>query len=883
MIATLVVLIIIFLYLLISNYVYVDDDDNNIKYKQIDKYEVLPGMVGSPPSNKVSSYDNTGIINLSENTDKLLESYKNNANIVYTDFVNKKNSTSYKSFIYDNYRIQLLNQNGLLTEDQLKTYLLITNTTSKQIHDLFKYHLNYIKHNIDNSYELLQSELFDSVNNKLKITEREINQIINYVLSYTIIPTRLILLLKTKLPTDDKIFIETILRHTDYDFSKALDIIEYVLIKEPQNGEIILDIPNNPIIQSNNTIYPGFWSIIYLIFKNNNINYNLFLNIKMSYLNEQISKLIIGTIISRINTDVFIIAIDNILNRCNESSFDVIKYFPFSYTLTFIVNAINDIKLSLLDSSYNRYKILEVNSPITVQNIKLSTIDSITTYDFNIPSYNTISKDFITESKVLFPPIKHRGVYLDRSNGIKLINKGSIIIKNINNSTISLENIIIYCYYQYNVIRNDFISIENSLLNNNVLSNKNDINIEIGNYSNKQFIKDTDDLSINNWISNNIIIIPPNKSLRISIINNDIIGPRYLQIMSLFLPFTSYIIPSSLEITVLQDKLQDTDIFIENKYVLSNISRNMKNLMFVLDSEYNIINNPTLVKDTLSIINNNIRQKYGKIVITGSNNGILTIDSNKTIENGLKNDIIINSDPPEFIPNERNSIFGLTTDTILASQNPNKFKSSYRIKLTNTSDILGETIIIRKIIIFGNTSPINNFIESTNLYDILSDDNILLGDSIINLFTMNNNDTIITGKIDKSIIVDTKNKIVQSSKYYSIDPGKSLFIEPILSSETPLSRRYVNIKAIYIDYYGLNKSSIKLSITNIKYDGTTTTSSLSNTLSDIWKNNEAVLIMFNPITPSIVSQFSVQPKSNKTYEEYYNPASELTQMPQRFY
>ena len=207
------------------------DTEEDINAYELD--EILPGMLGSDPSDEIDVYDSKKpvILPMDGAINVLLDSFKNNANQVYMDFKNNLNSQSYKSYIFDDYKIELLRRSGFLDEKQNISYNTIRNTIVKDINNIFTYYLDKIKYNEDKNYFTLRREILSKDGFSLNLDEREINSVTNYVLSNTKIPGNILLLLKYKINQVAQNLIDQVVMLSGFNYTTVLETLEQVLVR----------------------------------------------------------------------------------------------------------------------------------------------------------------------------------------------------------------------------------------------------------------------------------------------------------------------------------------------------------------------------------------------------------------------------------------------------------------------------------------------------------------------------------------------------------------------------------------------------------------------------------------------------------------------------
>ena len=184
----------------------------------------------------------------------------------------------------------------------------------------------------------------------------------------------------------------------------------------------------------------------------------------------------------------------------------------------------------------------------------------------------------------------------------------------------------------------------------------------------------------------------------------------------------------------------------------------------------------------------------------------------------------------------------------------------------------GTPININRMIIFGDTNSVNQFATNVELGGVISDDKVLLRNSHINGYTMNDSETKINEDALTGFIVDPINTTASS---YTIGTGNKIYIEPTIHSGTVGLNRYVCMRAIYIELSRSSDVSITFSVTDLNSGKTVSTSD-----SSIWSSGSAIIMLNNAglstfVSEKFIENYDVLPK----YREYYESINELSQYP----
>ena len=877
------------------------------------------GMIGSPPSDRLDVYDSSKPISIPMEgaINSLIESFKENANIVYSDFSSNRNSTKYKEYVFDDYKLEILRRSNSLSEEQLNKYTNIRNTVVRDINNIFTYSLDKIKYDENKSYFIIKKEILSLDGKNLILTNSDVDNITNYVLSGTKIPGDIIILIKYKLNPSAQDLLDQIVMLAGYNYTTVLEILEHVLVREPLPGISILGVVNSPSstsIDGNTLIKQGFWTQVYYAFKSSNINNYLVALIKLSYMNEIIYRAVLGSTVSSLQNPKFTEAMNDIVDKCKESTSKIIRTFPYNFTHALLTDAIdenhhmlkinstinnariNNEKLGI--SNIDKYSNLEYNFPVSIQNIQVGPFSSTKEFDYITPIYPILSDAYMINDYLSFPNIKHRGIYLDRTSDIPASTSGYIMITNTSSLDLTITGLIIYATLQNGFITDDYRDISLNLVDQNIIFNSAIITIESGRYIGDTFTDPVDAIT-NNWLMVSPIIIPSGKSIRIRATKQStVIGSKYLRIYSILIPFGD-IKPLSnfLQISVVSDSISGSNKKV-SQYQFKNIPKEMSNILCTFDSTYDI--SPTsVVTDTFKIFNDHLSNNFNRFIVTGANGSALLI----TASMNQTKSTILTSTQSSVYTNPTSGIVsstGLVTDTRLYSEsNPNSNRSSYRLKFKNTNTG-NNPIYINKIITFGDVSASNNFGSNIGLGGIIADDNILLRNTIINAFTMSDDEGSINPNYINNIIVDPNYQTISSESAYKLEAGKSLYIEPTVSLFTSAANRYVCVRAVYVEFSGTNKEALTFSIINLNPNNNNKIASTDSTMSSLWSTG-SVFMVLNPIGESATkySSFSVLPNYKQSgfnvlpnyrednfqveyYDNYYNPISELSQYPYNY-
>lgn len=883
--------------------------------------ELLPGMLGSAPSDDIDVYDARKPITIPMEgaINTLIESFKDNANTVYKDFKENRNSAKYKEYIFDDYKLELLRRNDTLSEEQLNKYFTIRNTVVKDINDLFTYYLDKVKYSEDRSYFTLRREILNSTGTGLILSEQNLDAIANYVLSNTKIPGAIILLIKYKVSAPAQELLDQIVMLAGYNYTTVLETLEQVLIREPLPGLSILGVVNSSSSITSSgvtTVRQGFWTQVFYIFKSNNIDNFLIALIRLSFMTEQVYRAILATVVSNLRKPKLTEAMNVMVKMCRESPSRLIKTFPYNFTHALIVDAINEnrfmlranksINIEQVDrenegiSNIEFYSNLESNFPVIVQNIAVGVSNENREFNYENPFYPILSDDYMVNNYLSFPNIRHRGVLLDRTSAVTAGNSGYIMITNIASVDLTIGGIIIYATLQNGFITDDYRDISLTVADTNIVNNQAVITIESGRYTAPASWTDANIEPTTNWLSGSNITIPAAKSIRIMATKQTPVtggGIRYVRIFAVLIPFVTKPISDFLKVSIVHDK-NETNRF--NHYQFINIPKDMPNVLITFDSVYSIANPANAVADTFKIFNDNLTTgTHTRSSVTTVSGNILTLST--TTGQAAASLFTVSSGVASITSGlTLTSVRGLITDSrLFHASDPNKGKSAYRIRIKNTNTN-PSPIIIKKIIVFGNTSsdPLT-FGTDIPLAGYIADENILFRDTQITAFTMNTAETAIETTGLTNIIVDFNNQSIPIDNSFTLDSGKSLFIEPTTALTTFSSSRYVCMRAMYIEFSGSNLTNLTFSIIKLNQDGNNKIATNASN-ANLW-GDSALFMVFNTIDgASAYSPFSILPNYKQDnfstlpnymeskfqsdyYDQYYNPVSELVQYPSNFY
>lgn len=918
-----IVLSLIATYLLISSGVLKDfklfkkSGDESIYAYEID--ELVPGMLGSAPSNNIDVYDSRRPITIPMEgaIETLIISFKDAANQVYIDFKNNKNSAKYKEYVFNDYKIEILRRNESLSDKQLGEYLTTRNTVVRDINNIFTYYLDKIKYSEDKSYFTLRREILNSSGTGLILDEREVDSIANYVLSNTKIPGAIILLLKYKVSIPAQELIDQIVMLAGFNYTTVLETLEQVLIREPLPGITILGIVNSSAsraVDDVTTVTQGFWTQVHYTFKSNNIDNFLIALIRLSFMTEQIYRAILATIVSSMQNPKLTEAMNLLVKMCRESNSKMIKTFPYNFTHALLIDAINEnrsmlrnnrvINVAQVDrettgiSNIENYSNIEYNFPVIVQNLELQSSKTSLTVSYEFPVYHILSDDYMVNNYLSFPNIKHRGVYLDRTTSVAPAESGYIMITNSATVDLTVAGIIIYATLQDGFINDDKRDMSITVVDSNIVTNSALVTVEAGKYESNEFKDAVAEPTNSHWLTGSNITIPASKSIRIRATKqSSVIGIRYLRIYAVLIPFVSKPISDFLRVSVIQDRTVGGEV-IYNHFDFTKVPKEMPNIFTTFDSAYNISTPSARVSDTFRIIGNNIpaSANHNRLMINGSTGGTLTY----TIQANVTKSSLIDANGAVLTPTGLSSATGLVTDTrTFIPAQPNTGRSAYRIRLKNTSST-PTPITISKLIFFGSVGSSSTSSTIDTLAGFLADDNVLLRTTHINMFTMNDTENSVTRTISPDFVIDQNFQSVDSGIGYLLLAGQSLYIEPTFSTFVTAASQYVNIRAMYIEVSGTNKSALSLSIISLNLTGGNKIATLDiNT--GVWDNG-AALIILNPPGAGAASysafsvlpeykqdRYSVLPKYMESkfqsdyYDQYYDPVSELVQYPSNFY
>lgn len=878
---------------------------------------LLPGMLGSEPSDQIDVYDSKRPITIPTEgaITTLLSSYKDAANQVYVDFKNNNNSVKYKEYIFNDYKLELLKRNNSLTDDQLNSYFITRNTVGKDINNIFNYYLDKIKYSADKSYFIVRREILNDSGTSLLINEQTLDSISNYVLSNTRIPGEIIILLKHKVTLPTQELIDQITMLAGFNYTTVLSVLEQVLIREPLPGISLLGIVNSAstkMVGSIPVVVQGFWTQVYFAFKASNIDNYLISFIKLSFMNEYIYRAILSSLVAQLQKPYLTESINIIIGMCWESESKIIRMFPYNFTHSLLVDAIREnrnllisnksINVTHIDkessgiSNIEYYSNLEQNFPVSVQPLKTQPLTNNTVIvDYIRPIYPVLSSEYMINNYLSFPSIVHAGVYFDRTDAVPVDASGYIMITNTSTLTdLTISSFIIYAALQDNFVTEDKKDISFTVMDNNIVNNSALITVESGRYLSPNFTDILSEPVTTNWLSGSSITIPAFKSIRIRATKqSSVISLRFLRIYAILIPFVNKPAANFLQISIVHDRASAADLEKFDHFQFQNIPAAMPNILATFDSPYNITSLSARTTDTFKIFNDNLTGGFHSRLIT---TGATSTDLISTLQSGQVRTSIISSTGSVIDIPDIYSTTGLVTDTRSFSvSNPNSLRSSYRIKLRNGSTT---PVVINKMIVFGNISSTPSFNTNVPNVEYMADDNILLRNTLITAFTMSADERTITQSNVTGFIIDPLNPIATS---YVLNAGSSIYIEPTVSSTTSLSSRFINVRAIYVELAGVDKSLMELTIISLNpLVGSNKYATLPSSVTP-W-TNDGTFIVLNPIgsTAAVYSNFSITPEYKKEpynilpkykvdtyqsdpYDEYYDPVSELIQYPSNFY
>lgn len=897
--------------------------------KPLDKsiYEgqsLLPGMLGSYPSDSIDVYDSKKIVVIPMDgaVNTLIESFKSNANAVYNEFKNNRNSVKYKEYIFDDYKLELLRRNDSLSTDQLNKYLSIRNTIVKDINNIFNYYLDKVKFDEERSYFTIKKEILNKEGTSLLINVSKIDSITNYALSNTSIPGNIIVLIKYKLDPNSQNIIDNIAMLAGYNYTTVLEILEQVLIREPLQSLTLLGVSNTPKVYTNSDVkstVPGFWTQVYYAFKSNNMDNFLIDLIRSSFMTEHLYQTVLSTIIATLKNNKIMDAMNNILNLCKQSDSKIIRSFPFYYTHALLMDAIDENRLLLRNkqmidapsisgdlvgmTNIEYYYNLEINFPVTLQ--KLDVINgssSVINIDYIDPIYPILSEDYMINDYLSFPNIKHCGVYYNITNEILDERTGYILIIN----TSAIKELILSGLTIYGSIQTgtsvDYQDISNTLIDKNIFLNNTLIKLEAGTYTNNTYASNPNDNGLvnSNWLNSNQIRIPASACIKIKVVKTAISTLyKYLRIYGVLIPFNTKPVSDFLTIRVIQDRITMQSSR-ESIFSFKNIPKNMPNILCAFDAP--IYSDASLAvaggispanADTFTIVpraliadGSNIN--LFKFTIVSSN---LTTSYSSKIRTALFTSNSNGYSLASSIPADFNISNALYADRI---RDPDAYAGkTITIKFTNTH--ASNVYTLYSVMLLGDISSTLPQNKASGAVDYVADDNVIyrpyIKCNIENTTTAVSTDAINT-------VIDPNNLNISSNP--NIDPSSSLVIKPTYSTIDPTSVNYLTMKALYLKIGSLTvPSTFSISITTktnntekiLTYTNTATTQLQAADSNNL--NTYQLLLLFDIPTPSSAS-FTILPKYTKDsfsilpnydrfqddpYNQYYNPISELVQYP----
>jgi hypothetical protein len=820
-----------------------------------------PGMFGSKPSNEIDAFDNDKLVTIPSlpGIDALINTFKDDANQVYSDFQKNKNSAKYKSFQTNLYRIDFLQRTGNLSATQLGSFNKIKNTIVYDIENLLNYHLDLIKYDNTRSYYKFRRHIIDDTGTKVTFDVSDIYQILSYILQGTNLPGRIIILLKHKLDLNAQDILEDISMAVGYNYYRILEILSTVLVREPQEGTPIVDISNLANIR-NGVIHRGFWTDVYQNFIANNIN-NIFIDIlRESFVSERVYKAILATIISYMQNVYITEAINNLVYGCKTSGYKLIRDFPFRFSFELLKNAIKEneeliakhgkINLGQLDKEFVHGRGVEniqvhqniaLNFPVIVQ--KLTTIIENDEVDFTnnmeVVTYPILTDDYVINNYLSFPKLTTSGIYFDRRSDYPTGNvKGCILIENTHStSDITISGLAIYAVGETNYLINSNIPMEEAFVDNNVIF-MSDI-ITVGRYTynpnatcgsvtspaclttRMTFLQDV----TTEWKTGNDIILRVGQCLKISATPiSSTTGStilNYVRIFGLLIPIIPPKVGDYLRVSVIPDSVK----FIKYTYNYNNIPSKLWNTMVMFDSDYKVsyagdILSVSRSSDTFVVVNSlNKTNKINIIKIAGSDsNGAISTET--PVLSGIDSTLVGTSTGAggTISTNTRFTANGILSDTTakrFSASLTDKYSYSFAIRNTNNDRVL----TIKKIIVFGNATYTDDLFIDGDLYggpsgytmkprinpaNFLSDGNVLMRGSHVNAYTLVSSQEI--GGTYNNVIYDNLNRNLDNFELRSPGTNSTLYVEPVIIPSNTNDRtksantRYTNIYAIYIEF-----------------------------------------------------------------------------------
>lgn len=842
-----VILSLITSYLIFTSGIFTPTNVSNNDIPFLDNAEepehLRPGMYGSPPSDQINVYDSKRPIELplSTNIDSdLISNLQTAANYVYRDFSNNRNSIYYKFYLFYLYKLQFLESQNALTEKQVGDYHRILNTIGIDIDNKFNYFLDLIKLHQDKSYFNLKRSILNNQGNQLIFGITELEQIVNYILLGTNIPGELVILLKYKLGADAQELLDDLITVTGYNYYTVLEILEVVLREPPSIGMVIAGISNNNMVTANNVVQRGFWTRLYHEFMSNNIDDNLLILLKKSYMNETICRSILATVISSMKNVRISNAINDLIKLCKLSPFKLVYSFPYHFTLELIKDAISDntatimrygrIDVTNIDHEYNigspiqnidRYKNIYINFPTALQVLN---VENTRTIDINMgnKAYSILANEYIINNYISFPNISISGMYLDINS---TSNSGSIIIYNNHTSSpITISSISVYGIVQRDRVLSNKIPTELAFMDQRIILDSDILQFNIG--------KNSSDASTglitwnsntpqvydvtSRWKNGQRITIGSNEGIQIKAKTVSSTFYRFVQIYGVFISLESQ--PSGDYLQMIVQKELETSV-VSNIYNIKNIptGRNDKISSFIFAIDIPLpANLPTLATrtDTYYIFNSILPEtEYINYV---------KIDPTSTVTNGIPNTLIkgaINTftnikNNTTTLKNETGLISDRINETVNGSVDNFNNRNVYRIGITSKD----KPAYIKRILFFGDTYPYINQPKSGNTPNLYLSDDSVLDSSVMRAFTMSNAITIDSEK--SSIITRAVNT---PSNGLTIDSNTTVYFQPITSPNEygqnisiNQNEKYVNTRAMFIQFAtAITANQIKVEIINL--------------------------------------------------------------------
>lgn len=340
------IIITIILIILLINFLF--NKNNNKPEPQCKcKPTQIPGTLGSLPSNSINVYDSFNPVTLpatGPEIESLLKDFSNYGQVVLNDFKNNRNSLMYKHYIYADYKLNFLQVNNKLTDDQIARYKSIRSNISSSIENIFNYYLDIIKFNTSNSYQILRNSVINDIGTNLIITTQHIDDITARVINFTNIPELVLTILYNKISDSTKKILDQVITLSGNNYFKSLNAI-YIATNDPPNSLNLFGVSNEPTTEVINGLSVpklGLWSQLNKALLDDGINHHLVDLIRISLMTEDIYHAILRTFIKLVKNPKIEKAIQNLIKHCKHSLYNLISNFKFQFTYILLLDAITE-------------------------------------------------------------------------------------------------------------------------------------------------------------------------------------------------------------------------------------------------------------------------------------------------------------------------------------------------------------------------------------------------------------------------------------------------------------------------------------------------------------------------------------------------------------